>query len=60
VAAAAARVAVGLLDQLAHGLRSIAHHVRGDALGHGGHAAVHHQHAVVAPLHERSTTTRRP
>jgi len=49
----APRVQVRDLDQLPHGVLSVAHHVRGHALGDRHHPSPHHEHAVVVPRDER-------
>ena len=47
VPVAAPGVGVDLLDELAHGLQAVPHHVAGDPLGHGRHLAADDQDAVV-------------
>ena len=47
VAVAAARVAVDLVDQLAHGVHAVADHLRRFAAGGGDQLVADHQQAVV-------------
>lgn len=48
----ATRIAVTLVDQVAHGMRSITGNVGGYPLGRRDHPAIHYKHPVIVTLGE--------